>query len=284
MFKKIILALALLAGASFATWDYYPIPDSSYGSFEAGLYYDKDHRWSQAGVKVGARFTMVKHLEISFTGWGYQFWNEEDCANCINGGDGLRDLTIGGRYEVAPMVTAFLDFNLPVGRDEHDGYNTHPPSNGEFSMYLGAQFSVPTKLKGFKFGTEGGILWGFEHDERHYAGHHSDERGLDIHLGAEAAYTIPDVGLTPYLGFLLKFRLTESEWYDGHDNEYGYGDRKSRQFNLWLGASYAINKMIEVKAHFIFRHEKYRGIEDVESPFHLGGNADGIYMGVIFNF
>lgn len=284
MFKKIILALALLAGASFATWDYYPIPDSSYGSFEAGLYYDKDHRWSQAGVKVGARFTMVKHLEISFTGWGYQFWNEEDCANCINGGDGLRDLTIGGRYEVAPMVTAFLDFNLPVGRDEHDGYNTHPPSNGEFSMYLGAQFSVPTKLKGFKFGTEGGILWGFEHDERHYAGHHSDERGLDIHLGAEAAYTIPDVGLTPYLGFLLKFRLTESEWYDGHDNEYGYGDRKSRQFNLWLGASYAINKMIEVKAHFIFRHEKYRGIEDVESPFHLGGNANGLYMGVIFNF
>ncbi len=284
MFKKIILALALLAGASFATWDYYPIPDSSYGSFEAGLYYDKDHRWSQAGVKVGARFTMVKHLEISFTGWGYQFWNEEDCANCINGGDGLRDLTIGGRYEVAPMVTAFLDFNLPVGRDEHDGYNTHPPSNGEFSMYLGAQFSVPTKLKGFKFGTEGGILWGFEHDERHYAGHHSDERGLDIHLGAEAAYTIPDVGLTPYLGFLLKFRLTESEWYDGHDNEYGYGDRKSRQFNLWLGASYAINKMIEVKAHFIFRHEKYRGIEDVESPFHLGGNANGLYMGVVFNF
>ena len=284
MFKKILLALAIFVGACFATWDYYPIPDSSYGSFEAGLYYDKDHRWSQAGLVIGARFTMIKHLEISFTGWGYQFWNEEDCANCINGGDGLRDLTIGGRYEVAPMVTAFLDFNLPVGRDEHDGYNTHPPSNGEFSMYLGAQLSIPTKLKGFKFGTEGGILWGFEYDERHYAGHYSDERGLDIHLGAEAAYTIPNVGLTPYFGFLLKFRLTESEWYDGHDNEYGYGDRKSRQFNLWLGASYAINKMIEVKAHFIFRHEKYRGIEDVESPFHLGGNADGIYMGVIFNF
>lgn len=284
MFKKIILALALLAGASFATWDYYPIPDSSHGSFEAGLYYDKDHRWSQAGLVVGARFTMVKNLEISLTSWGYQFWNEEDCANCINGGDGLRDLTIGGRYAIAPMVTAFLDFNLPVGRDEHDGYNTHPPSNGEFSIYLGAQFSVPTKLKGFKFGTEGGILWGFEHDERHYAGHHSDERGLDIHLGAEAAYTIPNVGLTPYLGFLLKYRLSESEWYDGHDNENGYGDRRSRQFNLWLGASYAINKMIEVKAQFIFRHEKYRGIETEESPFHLGGNADGIYMGVVFNF
>ena len=276
MFKKFILAVALLAGASFATWDYYPIPDSSHGSFEAGLYYDKDHNWSQAGLKVGGRFTMIKSLEISFTSWGYQFWNEDDCAGCVNGGEGLRDLTIGSRYQVAPMVTAFLDFNLPVGEDEYDGPGTHAPSNGEFSMYLGAQFSVPTKLKGFKFGTEGGFLWGFEYDDH--------ERGLDLHLGAEAAYTIPDVGLTPYLGFLLKFRLTESEWYDGHDNEYGYGDRKSRQFQLWLGASYAINKMIEVKAQFIFRHEKYRGIETEESPFHLGGNADGIYMGVVFNF
>ncbi len=277
MFKKFILAVALLAGASFATWDYYPIPDSSHGSFEAGLYYDKDHNWSQAGLKVEGRFTMIKSLEISFTSWGYQFWNEDDCAGCVNGGEGLRDLTIGGRYQVAPMVTAFLDFNLPVGEDEYDGPGTHAPSNGEFSMYLGAQFSVPTKLKGFKFGTEGGFLWGFEYDDH--------ERGLDLHLGAEAAYTIPNVGLTPYLGFLLKYRLSESEYYvKGEDKYHGYGDRKSRQFNLWLGASYAINKMIEVKAEFIFRHEKYRGYETVESPFHLGGNADGVYMGVIFNF
>ena len=284
MFKKIILALALFAGASFATWDYYPIPDSSHGSFEIGLYYDKDHAWSQSGLEVGGRFTMVKHLEIAFTSWGYQFWNEEDCAGCVNGGDGPRDLTIGGRYEVAPMVTAFLDFNIPAGRDEYDGYNTTPPSNGEFSIYLGAQFSAPTKLKGFKFGAEGGILWGFEYDEGHY-GHYTDERGLDIHIGSEAAYTIPDIGLTPYLGFLFKYRLSESEYtHRNDDHTYGYGDRRSRQFNLWLGASYAINKMIEVKAEFIFRHEKYKGFEDTRSPFHLGGNADGAYMGVVFNF
>ena len=82
MFKKVFLAIALAMSASFATWDYYPIPDSSHGSVEAGLYYDWDHAWSQAGLKMGARFTMIKSLEIAFTGWGYQFWNEEDCSGC----------------------------------------------------------------------------------------------------------------------------------------------------------------------------------------------------------
>ena len=276
MFKKFLLATALLASAAFATWDYYPIPDSTHGSFEAGLYYDHDHRWSQAGLKLGARITMIKNLEIAMTGWGYQFWNEEDCAGCINGGDGLRDMTIGGRFEVAPMITAFLDFNLPVGRDEYDGTGTHPPSNGEFSIYTGVQFSAPTNMKGFVFGTEGGILWGFEHDNA--------ERGLDIHLGAEGGYTIPNIGLTPYAGFLIKFRLTESEYYDAKDTERGFGDRKSRQFNLWLGASFAVNKMISIKGELIFRDEKYKGFEDVASPFHLGGDATGIYMAAVFNF
>lgn len=277
MFKKTLLALAIFVGASFATWDYYPIPDSSHGSVEAGLYYDKDHRWSQAGLKMGARFTMIKSLEISLTEWGYQFWNEDDCPGCVNGGDGLRDLTIGGRYTVAPMVTAFLDLNLPVGRDEHDGAGTHPPSNGETSLYLGAQFSAPTNLKGFKFGVEGGLLWGFEYDDH--------ERGLDIHLGTEAAYTIPNVGLTPYIGFLLKFRLTESEYYvKGEDKYHGFGDRKSRQFNLWAGVAYAISPMITVKGQFIFRNEKYRGFENVESPYHLGGDATGLYVAAVFNF
>ena len=276
MLKKVFLAVTVAMSAAFATWDYYPIPDSTHGSAEAGLYYDKDHKWSQAGLKMGARFTMIKSLEISLTEWGYQFWNETDCSGCVNGGDGVRDLTIGARYAVAPMVTAFLDLNLPVGDDEHDGQGTNPPSSGETSLYFGAQFSTPTKLAGFKFGTEAGFLWGFEHDNH--------ERGLDIHLGAEMAYTIPKVGLTPYIGMLLKYRLTESVWYDGKDTEHGYDDRRSRQYNLWLGLAYDINSLITVKAHLIFRNEKYKGVWDDGNPHHHGGDADGLYMAAVFNF
>lgn len=276
MFKKIILALAMFAGASFATWDYYPIPQDKNGGAEAGLYYDKDHKWSQAGLKMGARLTMIKSLEIALTGWGYQFWNETDCSGCVNGGDGLRDLTIGGRYEVAPMITVFLDLNLPVGDDEYDGEGTNPPSSSETSLYLGAQFSAPTKMDGLLFGTEAGVLWGFEHDNH--------ERGLDIHVGAEVGYTIPKAGLTPYIGMLLKFRLSESVWYDGNDTEHGYADRRSRQYNLWFGIAYDITPLITVKAHFIFRNEKYKGVWTDGNPHHHGGDADGLYMAAVFNF
>jgi len=276
MFKKVLAAMALVASASFATWDYYPIPESGNGSAEAGFYYDDDHNWSQAGLKLGARITMLKNFEFAMMGWGYQFWNEEDCSGCVNGGDGLRDLTFGARFAVAPMVTAFLDLNLPVGRDEYDGQGTHPPSSGEFSIYAGAQFSVPTKLDGFKFGTEGGFLWGFEHDNH--------ERGLDIHLGAEGAYTIKNIGLTPYAGFLLKFRLTESVWYEANDTEHGYADRRSRQYNLWLGVEYAISPQISIKGEFIFRNEKYKGVWTDGNPHTLGGDANGFYAGATFNF
>ena len=203
MLKKVFLAVTVAMSTAFATWDYYPIPDSTHGSAEAGLYYDKDHKWSQAGLKMGARFTMIKSLEISLTEWGYQFWNETDCSGCVNGGDGVRDLTIGARYAVAPMVTAFLDLNLPVGDDEHDGQGTNPPSSGETSLYFGAQFSTPTKLAGFKFGTEAGFLWGFEHDNH--------ERGLDIHLGRQGHRTrlrrpqVPPVQPLAWLGIRHQF-------------------------------------------------------------------------------
>ena len=276
MFKKVFLAIALAMSASFATWDYYPIPDSSHGSVEAGLYYDWDHAWSQAGLKMGARFTMIKSLEIALIGWGYQFWNEEDCSGCVNGGDGVRDLTLGVRYEVAPMVTAFLDINIPVGEDESEGYGTHPPSNNELSLYLGAQASAPLNVKGLKFGAEAGFLWGFEHDNH--------ERGLDFHLGTEVGYTIPNVGLTPYIGLLFKYRFTESVWYDGKDVEHGYADRRSRQYNLWLGIAYDITPQITIKAHFIYRNEVYKGVWDDGNPRHHGGDADGFYMAAVFNF
>lgn len=276
MFKKIALALMLIATASFATWDYYSIPKEGLGSVKAGFYYDKHDDWSQMGIEFGARVDLMKKLEIAIMGWGYQFWNETDCKNCVDGGDGLRDLTIGGRYEVAPMITAFIDFNIPTGRSEHDGHGTNPPSNDEFSIYLGAQFSADTKVKGFKIGGEAGIDWGFEH------GHH--DRGLDAVVGLEAAYTIPDIGLTPYLGFELTLRITESDWEDNNDHWHGYDDNGSTQFNLWFGASYAVLKNLAVDARFMYRNLRYKGDKGDGNPHMMDGDAFGFYLGVNFDF
>lgn len=273
MFKKIALAAALAVSASFATWDYYPVKDAGKASVKAGLYYDADDDWSQAGLKIGARFTVIKGLEISLQNFGYQFWGETDCSGCANGGNGITDMTLGVRYEFAPMLTGFVDLNLPIGSDDYDGAGTTTPSNDEFSIYLGAQFSLPTGVKGFEFGVEGGAFWGFEHDNH--------ERGLDLHVGAEARYEIPGVpGLAPYLGLQLKYRLTESEWEnDDNGNDYGYDDNGTTQLNLWLGAQYAINPMITVKAHLIFRNEDYDGANNDGNPHRMDGEATGLYMG-----
>ena len=273
MFKKIAIVAAMAATASFATWDFYPVQEAGKGSIKAGLYYDADDNWSQAGIKIGARYAVIQGLEISFQGLGYQFWGETDCGGCANGGNGLTDMTLGARYEVAPMITAFLDINLPIGTDDYDGPGTSRPTNDELSLYLGAQFSLPTGVQGFEFGAEGGIYWGFEHDNH--------ERGLDIHMATEARYEIPTVkGLAPYIGLQLKYRLTESEYENNHDDhDYGYDDNGTTQLNLWLGAQYAIDPIITLKAHLIFRNEDYDGANNDGNIHRMDGEATGIYMG-----
>ena len=265
MLRKIVLATALVASASFATWDYFPVLESGKGTVEGGLYYDWHHDWSQAGLSVGARYSLIQNLELSLTSFGFQFWGETDCNGCANGGEGFKDLTLGGRYQVTPMVAAFLDLRLPIGRTEWDGNGTNAPGSDEFAMYFGAQFSMSiAEAPGLAFGTEAGLDWGFEHDNY--------ERGLEIHIAGEVDYTIPNIGLTPYLGIKFKLQQTEDEEEGADGKDYGKDDAGDSQFNLWLGASYAISQQLSVKGQLIFRSGD------------MDGDASGIYVGCDFNF
>ncbi len=263
MFKKIALATALVASASFATWDYFPVQEAGKGTAEAGLYYDTDDDWSQAGIKVGARYSVIQNLEISLQGWGFQFWGETDCKGCANGGGGLRDLTIGARYQILPIVSAFVDVNLPIGSDDYDGPGTTRPTSDEVAIYLGGQFAQ-SLAEGLMLGAEAGFDWGFEHDNY--------ERGLEIHMGAEVDYTIKNIGLTPYIGLQFKLQLTEDTREDDAGHEWGADDSGDTQINLWLGASYAINQMISVKAQLNIRSGD------------MDGDATGLYVAADFNF
>ena len=260
MLKKIILAAALAVSATFAAWDYYPVLEAGKGSAKGGLYYDWDHDWSQAGLELGVRYTLIQNLELSLQGWGYQFWSEVDCKGCENGGDGMRDLAIGVRYQFDPMVNAFIDFHLPVGSSE--------VTNEESSFFAGAQFSmVVASVPGLKFGTEGAVDWGFEHDNY--------ERGLDLHLSGEVGYTVPNVGVTPFVGLKIKYRLTESEWEGDDGKDYGLNDDGYKHISIWLGADYfVIPNQLDILAKLIVRSGKQE----------LGGDATGLYVGAEFFF
>ncbi|MCQ2054821.1 MAG: transporter [Fibrobacter sp.] len=266
MLKKLFLAIALVATASFATWDYFPVLPAGQGSVKGGLYYDWDGDWSQAGLDLGVRFSVIENLEIALLGWGYQFWSEDDCKGCPNGGDGLRDLTLAGRYQITPTVNGFLDFHLPVGNDDF-GKNGHAPSTDEIALYFGAQFSMALPdAPGFKFGSEAGLDWGFEHN--------GFERGLEIHLGAEADYTIPNTMVTPFLGLQFKLKLFEDEYEAADGKEYGQDNSGNNQIQIWLGAAFAIDPNISIKGQLIVRS----GDQD------MGGDATGLYVGCEFVF
>lgn len=271
MLKKFATALALIGSTSFATWDYFPVLEAGRGTAEGGLYYDWDGDWSQAGLNIGARYSVIDNLELSLQGWGYQFWSETDCKGCKEEGDGLRDLTIGARYQFLPIVNAFVDLHLPIGNDDPGRH----PSSDEIALYIGAQYSMAIpQVPGLVFGTEGGFLWGFEHD--------NVERGLEIHMGGEVDYTIANIGLTPYIGTQFKLRLTESTWEGTDENgkkaEYGADDNGDNQIIIWFGASYAIDPNISVKLQFIVRSG------DQNEPIPLDGDARGLYLGCDYNF
>ncbi len=247
MFKKIVLAALLVASSSFATWDYYQLPEAGKGTVKGQFFYDSDDPWSQWGLNVSARYILVPNLELSLQSFGYRSW-ETDGSD----GAGFTDLTLGARYAVMPIVNIFLDLNLPIGSND---------VSDRLSFTLGGQFSqelVPNLV----LGTEAGIFWGFKR--------HDFEPGLVMNLAAELGYTIPEYGLTPFVGLELKYKLTDDEGVNWEDNA---GDNS---ICLWLGAAYAINAEMAVDGKLKVRSG--------DSSNHLDGDAVGIEVNFYYNF
>lgn len=247
MFKKIALAALLVASSSFAAWDYYHLPEAGKGTVKGQFLYDSDDPWSQWALNVGARYILVPNLELSLLSFGYLSW-ETDGSD----GAGFTDLTLGARYAVMPIVNIFLDLNLPIGNND---------VSDRLSFTLGGQFSqelVPNLV----LGTEAGVYWGFKR--------HDFEPGLVMNIAAELGYTIPEYGLTPFVGLELKYKLTDDEGYNWEDNA---GDNS---ICLWLGTAYAINSEMTVDGKLKVRSG------DSSDP--LDGDAVGIEVNFYYNF
>lgn len=233
MFKKIALAAALTATASFATWDYYAVPTDHKGDVKAAFDYDFDGDFSAWALGVSARYVVIPNLELSLQGLGYGSW-ENDCKNCADG-SGIRDFNLGVRYQVIQPVAVFADVKLPIGDDKEGSYI----GSDELAIYAGAQYSMEI-VPNLGLGAEAGVDWGFEHD--------NFERGLDLRIGAEVNYKLADIGLTPFVGLSFVDRLTDSEQNDHDCNDSGDSD-----FAIWIGADYAVAQNITVGAQFKIR-------------------------------
>lgn len=256
MIKKIALAAALAATASFATYDMFAVGQPGKGQVEITDSYTWHDHWSMDAINIKAKYNVIQNLELSLQGIGYRLWNEDD--RCDDKGfdacpdnDGITALTIGARYQFMPMLIAAADIDLPLNSEDVVG--DYDP----LAIYAAIQYTQEF-MPGLALGTEAGFKWKFEDEKK--------EEGLILQIMAELDYTIASIGLTPWVGLGFFDQLTETQ-IDGHDNG---GDES--QIEIWFGASYAINQMIGIKAQFTI------------SNGDLWGDHNALKVGATINF
>lgn len=228
MLKKIALATALLATASFATWDKFPVLEANKGQAEAGVSYMMAGDLSQLGLFAGARYTVIPNLELAtkipfvlFTDW-----DGNDLKQ-----DGIGNIPVMIRYQFMPIMNAFVDVDLPVGDETvaDDGLGVH----------LGVQYSQ--NFGTVNLGTEAGF-------ELRTEGDNEVSPPYVLNLGAEGQ--IPLGMVTPYVGLDLAMWLGEST----HDGDDVSLEDESGTIGLtpYLGANVGINEMFYADAQIRF--------------------------------
>lgn len=263
MIKKIALAAAVAATASFATYNFFPVGEAGHGQAEIKAEYGWHDDWSSMDLILAGEYVVIPNLELSLQGIGYQLWNEwdecddDDVPGCDT--DGFKALTVGARYWFMPMLGAALDINIPLNSE--DAVGPYDP----FGLYAAIQFSMEF-MPGLALGSEAGISYKFEDENR--------TEGLGLTIQAELDYTIASIGLTPWIGAEFDVRLSDVEEDMGPATaEYGSGDS---DFIVWIGAGYDITKMFSVKANFVMKFA-----DEKES---MGGDWTAVNAALDINF
>ena len=229
MFKKIALATALVATASFATWDKFPVLENHKGQGQVGVQYKMRGDWSGLDVYGGARYTVIPNLELGLK-LPYTIFTDDD-IDATDDPDGLGNLPIMVRYQFMPVMNAFVDVELPIGEEElvDDGLGLH----------FGVQYSQPFGI--VNFGSELGFQIRTEGDN-HFT------PAYVLNVGAEGDFAISQM-ITPYVGADLNIKVTDSDT-DAPGIEYD----DSGDMGLWiyLGGAFTINPMFTVDASFGF--------------------------------
>ena len=177
MLEKIALATALLAAASFATWDKFPVLDNHKGNAEVGVAYGVSGDVSALEMTGGARYGAVPGFEMGIL-FPAVLYSEVDGER---GPDGPGNVQLMFRRQFHPAANVFLDLALPVGSRgvADDGYSFH------FGMQYSRNFGA------VDFGSEAGF-------EFHTDGKDKLSAPYNLVLGGEAR--IPMGAVVPYFG------------------------------------------------------------------------------------
>ncbi|WP_407444124.1 hypothetical protein [Fibrobacter sp.] len=214
-FKKIATVISLAAASSFAAWDYYNVPEEHHGEARVRAHYWYNGDFHSTDLDLNARFTVIKGLEVSVQGLGYQLF--ADPNDDTEKGNGLKDFTAGLKYAFNPNFFVFADANIPIGSDD--------VSNNTFSLKGGVQWVLPITEQ-FAIGNEFALSKGFEHDHI--------TPGLTANYGFEFSYAFKS-GFTPFTGWVYSSQLTDTK--NADKTESGTG---TSNVSFWAGASYTV--------------------------------------------
>lgn len=225
MIKKIALAGALAATASFATWDKFPVLENHKGQAKVGFSYGMPaEKVSTGDLYAGVRYTVIPNLELA-TVISYRLFTDWDGND---GADGLHNLPLMVKYQFMPTMNAFVDLTLPIGEEEVSGDG--------FGVHAGVQFSTALNQM-ISLGSEAGFAFETEGDDKYTPAY-------EVNVGAELDFAVMPQ-LTPYVGLDMNIKVTDSEWADMEGQDSG-------DMGLWLtlGVGYSINEMISLDASF----------------------------------
>lgn len=182
MLKRIALAAALTATASFATWDFFPVLEGGRGQAELAFFYFNVEKLSEVQIAAGARYSITPSFEVAigipFLAYAaYDGESYDDVA-------GLAQIQLMTRYQFTPNVNAFVDFILPSCSKETCD------DDGAFGFHFGAQFSLKSNI--VNFGSELGL-------QLHTSGDDEINPPWELNIGAEADFEVNPV-FVPYIG------------------------------------------------------------------------------------
>lgn len=222
MFKKIALAAALAATASFATWDKFPVLEQGKGQAKAGVTYNKTGKWSGLDLNLGARYTVVQNFEIGVA-VPYTVFTKYDGND---GADGIKNIPLMFRYQFMPILNGFMDIDLPIGEEELMWH-----SQDGLGLHFGVQYSQNFGM--VNLGSELGLA------VQVTDGDDKTNPPWDLNLGVEGDFAVNEM-ITPYVGLDLNVLLGKAS-YDGHDaDESNTGDMGIAPY---LGVGIAFNPM-----------------------------------------
>ena len=241
MFKKFILASALMFSASFASWDLFPVLEKHKGEAMVSINEQMVSDFYVTAFIAGARFTVIDNLELGLKIPCVVYAEINDVKIDMSG---LGNLTFLARYQFLPTMNAFVDVEIPVGDKSYNAKNVWTFTAGaQFSttindrMIIGSELSTTISTKGdYNFAP-----W-------------------DLNAGLELEFSVLPQ-FSPYFGSEMHFSL--GEFVDGQGYQYSHGGGEVG-FSPIMGAKYSINNLltIDTSARFTLG-EHYYGTHSV---------------------